>query len=224
MSANRPSLRHRMAGFTLLEILVVMALLSAIMLALGAALRTMAQSEVRVDQRLGRADELRVSTAFMRTILSRVSLRRVTPPGPPGSSLYLFSAAPDAVAWVGVMPARHGAGGRHFFRLAVEPVEGRTDLVLRFAPVSERPDFPDWSAAEARTLVSDVTSIALRYEDGLAQPAQWTPLWRHAERLPERVALQIATATGPWPEIIVPMRGLPASQSGIGGFVFGGTR
>ena len=65
---------RRLRGFTLLELLVVMGLLSAVMLALGAALRTIAQSEDRVDHRLGQADELRVASAFMRTTLGRVSM------------------------------------------------------------------------------------------------------------------------------------------------------
>ena len=111
--------RSRAHGFTLLELLVVMALLSVVMLALGSALRTIAQSEERIDRRLVRADEFRVASAFIRTTLERVSARKVVAPATPGGSPLLFAAASDAVAWVGIMPARYGAGGRHFCRLGV---------------------------------------------------------------------------------------------------------
>ena len=103
---------RRLRGFTLLELLVVMGLLSAVMLALGAALRTIAQSEDRVDRRLAQADELRVASAFMRTTLGRVSARKMAPAPASGASPVLFAAAPEALAWVGVMPARYGQGGR----------------------------------------------------------------------------------------------------------------
>ena len=59
-------------GFTLVEVLVVLSLLSLVMLAMGSALRTTAQTEERVDQRLQRADEMRVTTGFLRYILGRV--------------------------------------------------------------------------------------------------------------------------------------------------------
>lgn len=216
---------HRTAaGFTLVEILVVLALLSTVMLALGSALRTMAQTEQRVDERLARADEMRVATGFLKTVLGRVSLRRIAPPGPPGSPMHLFAAAPDSVAWVGIMPARHGVGGRHYFRLAVEPVDGRPSLVLRFAPVTERPDFPDWASAEARALVHDVSALALRYEDAAVQPAVWSAQWAPLERMPARVALQLTARGTVWPEMVIALRPLPSSEAGIGGFVIGGTR
>ena len=70
----------RMGGFTLVEVLVVMSLLSLVMLAMGSALRTTAQTEERVDQRLQRADEMRLAADFLRSILGRVSARKV--PGP----------------------------------------------------------------------------------------------------------------------------------------------
>ena len=47
---NRNMAGSRKSGFTLVEVLVVMSLLSLVMLAMGSALRTTAQTEERVDQ------------------------------------------------------------------------------------------------------------------------------------------------------------------------------
>lgn len=60
---SAPPSTHQ-TGFTLVELLVTMALLSMLMLGMASALRTMAQTEERVDARLARADELRVATGF----------------------------------------------------------------------------------------------------------------------------------------------------------------
>lgn len=209
-------------GFTLLELLVVMALLSVVMLALGSALRTIAQSEERIDRRLVRTDEFRVASAFIRTTLERVSARKVVAPATPGASPLLFAAASDAVAWVGIMPARYGAGGRHFFRLGVEPVNGEQALVLRFLPWVDSQTFPDWSQAESRVLVASVTALSIRYEDAQEVPSVWGSEWPFKDRLPQRVELSLETSAGYWPSMVIPLR-LPPTGGDSAGFVIGGS-
>lgn len=213
-------LRTRSSGFTLLEILVVMALLSVVMLAMGAALRTIAQTETRIDSRLARADEFRVAVSFMRTTLGRVSARKSNTPLQAGASPYMFAAAANTVAWVGVMPARFGAGGRYFFRLGLESVGGETALMIRFVPWVDGPAFPDWSRAESRALVTGATAFDIRYADDRANPSQWLPNWPHVDRLPQRMELMVRTTAGMWPALVVPLRVQPAA-SNEGVFVTG---
>ncbi|MBN9366746.1 MAG: prepilin-type N-terminal cleavage/methylation domain-containing protein [Comamonadaceae bacterium] len=200
------------AGFTLVELLVAMALLSLLMLGMASALRSMAQTEERVDSRLEQADEFRVATGFLDTILGRVSVRKTTALLKEGESPYLFSGRPDEMAWLGIMPARHGAGGRTFFRLKLEPVEGEGALVISFLPWDGSSTFPDWSKAQSRVLVHGATSLALSYEDARRPVPEWVPLWSSPDGLPERVRIDLGTQSGAWPMWIVPMRFLPASQ------------
>lgn len=224
MMPARKSIRN--GGFTLLEILVVMALLSVVMLALGAALRTIAQTETRIDNRLARADEFRMAVAFLRKTLGQVSAHKVATPAKAGGGAVLFAAQPDAVAWVGVMPARYGVGGRHFFRLAVEPetdgMPRKLALVIRFMPWKDTPDFPDWSKAPVRTLVSDVVSMTLSYENSQVTPALTSAGWVNTDRLPDRMGLNLQTTSGPYPLLVVPLRPLPLGTGNAGGFAIGG--
>ena len=216
----------RISGFTLLELLVVMGLLSAVMLAMGAALRTIAQSEDRVDRRLAQADEVRVASAFIRTTLGRVSARKVVPVAASGASPLLFAATPNARAWVGVMPARYGQGGRHYFRLGIEPVGEDVSLVLRFVPWTGASTFPNWSQAEARVLVQSADALQLRYEDARKVPSVWASEWVETKYLPTRVELSLQTPAGAWPPLVVPLRLLsdPESSGSGGRGVIGGTR
>ena len=142
-------------GFTLVEMLVVLVLLSLIMLAVVSALRSVAQGSDRADARFERLDDERITRDFLRGVLARVSARRVTSPGRSGP---LFEGASDHVAWVGVMPARYGAGGRTFFRLSIEQQEEGSALVLRYLPWADQPQFPDWQQAAAQDALTRVAT------------------------------------------------------------------
>jgi general secretion pathway protein J len=213
--------RCLMGGFTLVEILVVMTLMSAVMLALGAAMRTIAQTEERVDQRLHRSDEMRVATSFLSSTLGRISARKSQAVTQVGTSLFLFSATPAAVMWVGVMPARYGAGGRYFFRLALERQADRSDLVIRFLPFTAADVFPDWGTADSRILVREASRLAFEYaeEDGSRQ--SWLAAWPYPDKLPSRVRISVKTAAVDWPLIVIALRQLPAADNGRGGFSLG---
>ena len=210
-----------MSGFTLVEILVVMTLMSMVMLGLGAAMRTIAQTEERVDQRLQRADDMRVATGFLSSTLGRISPRKSAAPTQVGQSVYLFAGAQSVMTWVGVMPARYGAGGRYFFRLSLESAGSHAALVIRFAPWLGNAVFPDWAMAESQVLVANATGFALEYADEDGSNIAWLPQWADAQRLPTRVRISVRTPAGDWPFLTIAMRQLPAGDNGRGGFVFG---
>ena len=212
-----------MGGFTLLELLVVMTLLSLVVLAMASALRTAAQTEERVDIRLAQADDARVATAFLRAVLSRVSAER-RPPSPEGGSQrgVWFAAENASLEWVGVMPVRPGIGGRHFMRLAVEVRPQGNALVMRYQPWVVPAVPPVWDSAASVELVREVRSLRLSYEDTSVQPAVWTDTWPHPDRFPARVALRLDSAGGPWMPVVVPLRALPGADAASGEAVFGG--
>jgi general secretion pathway protein J len=225
MAPRNPTGRStvRQGGFTLIEILVAMALLSGIMLALGASMRTLALSQERIDARLAATDDLRTSTNLLRSTLERISVRRVPGVRPVGSSLFLFEPTAQSLAWVGVMPARYGAGGRYFFRLGVEPTATGPSLVLRFLPWVDSDAFPDWSQAEAREVARQVTTFAIAYADERAPEAGWQSGWTPMDRLPGRVQLTVQTQSEYWPPIVVAVHALKLPSGGSGGFTIGGS-
>ena len=211
-------------GFTLVEVLVVISLLSLLMLAMGSALRTTAQTEERVDQRLQRTDEIRVASGFLRSVLGRVSARKKAVPLAVGENPFIFSGENHELRWIGIMPARYGAGGRYHFRLALEALPAGQALVVRFTPWIDDVASLDWSRAETYALVADVAKMALRYEDANVEPPVWTSRWSVPDRLPQRVTMSLSTLHGPWPDLVIAMRIAPGSDPLSTGAVFGGTR
>ncbi len=213
--------KMHLRGFTLVELLVVMALLSLLMLGLVSALRTMAQTEERIDGRLATADEFHVTIGFVQEILGRISARKKDESPKQGDSPFLFDGQMTSVSWIGIMPARHGAGGRYFFRLGLENFQGEAALVIRFAPWDENSSFPNWEQAQARALLKEVKSFALYYEDLATEPETWTSTWQRTDALPEHVRLAVQTRNGDWPLWIVATRQLQQGGRRQGGFSLG---
>jgi general secretion pathway protein J len=214
----------RVQGFTLLEMLVVMSLMSILMLGMVSALRGVGQGSDRVDARLQMLDEKRIAVNFVRATLGHVSARPVVNSNGAGP---LFEGTATSVAWVGVMPARYSLGGRFFFRLGVEAVHDEQALVLRYLPWVDQPAFPDWSSAAVQVIFHDVTDVAFRYED-LRQPdpeARWGSAWPFVDELPSRVSIAVG-GQGAVSRLVVPLWKLPASDPRSGsddGTVVGGT-
>lgn len=229
-SATRQSIRQ--SGFTLFELLVVMTLLSIVMVGLVSALRGMAQTEARIDQRLERLDEIRVARSFLQQTLSRVSASTVDAPGATGKTIIPFVATSDSLTWVGILPARANVGGRHFFRLAIEDSPTGRDLVLRFSPWKPDLVFTDWPNAEARVLIPGIQQMTLQaeglppegHDTAQAWPKEWQNGWPIADSLPERVRLNLVDAQGNWPEWIIALHALPQGDSSFSRTVIGGGR
>lgn len=193
-------------GFTLLELLVVMALLSLLMLGMGSALRSTARVEQGVDARLARADAMRVTSDFLRTVLSRVSARQGVP-SEARPDAHAFAGSADSLWWLGVMPARHGAGGMHHFRLGIETA----GLVLHYQAWRGEA-LPDWGRAESLLLVAGATRLALRFEDDRHTPSRWVDDWTAPDAMPRRVSLAVTTPSDAWPAVVVQMRPLPGTD------------
>lgn len=227
--SKKMALSSHQAGFTLVELLVVMALMSIVMLAMIGALRGMGQTQARVDQRLVTMDEFWVGTGFIRATLGRVSARRSEVLGADGKPSIQFEGLPQSIAWLGVMPAREGAGGRYFFRLALEPVgdlpglRSRTVLMARFLPFSGRSGALNWSQADSRILVNDVQQFSVEYEDRSEVPSVWKATWDSKDRMPDAVRIGVITSSVEWPPVSVPLRLMPQGASaGSGVATFGG--
>lgn len=195
-----------------------MALLSLVMLGLGASLRSFASTEARVDARLEGAHEFRSVVRFVQSVTERVASEKRTKDVAAGSSPYWFVGESQSMTWIGIMPARFGAGGRYFFKLAAEPLDAGQALVLRFAPWVPEMNFPDWSQAESRVLVPDLRAVQFRYLDERSPELAWLEVWSPIDHLPGKLSLAIEDGRAEWPELVLSLRDLALSRGVTSGF------
>jgi general secretion pathway protein J len=191
-------------GFTLVEVLVAMALLSLLMLGLLTAMRSFAQSGARIDERIRIDDDLRVSERFLRTVVATVS-PRIRPASAGAPREIDFYGRGDELRWIGVMPARHGAGGLYRFRLFAQPAgEGVSALALEFFPYVPGFEAPlDPASVQSRVLAAGAGTVRFRYQDDLARGEQWLEDWPHKDRLPRRIDIALPTGHLSWPATVV---------------------
>lgn len=210
--ATRAAVKRGGQGFTLVEVLIALTLLALLMLVLTSALRAMGQVESRVEQRIEAADDYRLTSALLDDALGRVSARRFSSgrAGDGPSQIPFFQAGPDALAWIGVMPARFGLGGRHYLRLALERGAAGSQLVLRYAPWDGAPTYDAWGQAQGQVLAAPVGALGLRYMDPAS--GQWSPVWPPpgvaakdlpVTGLPTAVEVSVDGPAPPWPPLIV---------------------
>ena len=232
--SGRPTSPHRVQsahGFTLLELLVVMSLLSIIMLGLGSALRGIAQTEDKIDQRLDRLSEIRVIRNFIQSTMSRVSAPVFDAPNVPGQRAIPFKATNDTLIWVGNMPARPDIGGKHFFKLGMEESPSGLQLTLRYAPWNPDNNMPDWTQSEVRVLLKGTQAFSVQAQgdppnrnNDKPWPQGWQEGWPVHDALPERIRLNVVDQNGPWPPWILPLHAAVQSDSSFSMVVIGGGR
>ncbi|MBK9217500.1 MAG: hypothetical protein IPL70_03135 [Uliginosibacterium sp.] len=186
--------------------LIALALLALLVVALTISIRTISQAQTKVDERLSKNEAVRLSAAFLRQTLSWASLKKRMPLDKDAPQLGMVGTA-EEITWIGLLPARYGAGGLYWLRLAVI----NSKLIFSFMPFLGMERAPDWSIAETRELLQEVSRISVAFqEDG---SSAWADSWASADKLPQRVRLGVDAKGVNWPGLIVAVRsGRPATE------------
>jgi general secretion pathway protein J len=185
-------------GFTLVEIVIALAILSLVMLATTTGLRTLANTQVALERQTERIDEIRAVSSFIRetmesAILS-ISRSRLSLGGRQDEGSY-FEITPDALAWKSTVLFGESFGGSYLVRIGKED----DNLVLRWHDATYRGIVPDWQQAGSRVMVEQLEEFRVSFRESFDGPWLDQP---DRSSLPVLVRMQIRAAGRFWPELI----------------------
>ncbi len=206
---------HRMAGFTLLELviaLVLLALMSAVMFgSLSMAGRTWDGGEAKV----GEVSAMRQAQEFLREQLSAqypLRLRKVA------ELPLLFAGERSEMRYAAALPPRVVEGGVYYFRLAVAKSDTKSQLVLeRMIPDAGALQEPEFRDAERSVLADGIAELRISYFGRDPDAADtdvptWRDHWGDRQRLPLLVRIEVKPEKGAaWPVLVVEPRRAPES-------------
>jgi len=186
------------AGFTLVEVLVGLALFGLLTLAMVGAVRLGLIGGQRVDAASAAAEDLRATARLFAHLVERGE------PMPDWSGRegdVAFVGEPAALTFVAVLP--QGAGGRlGLVRLR----QDQARLIAEICALDMAPARLSCAGPVARSaLAENVRRLDFAYF-GAAAPdasARWQSAWRGRPDMPLAVRLSVVTERGAWPAMIV---------------------
>lgn len=192
-------MRAGVRGFTLVEMMVAITILSLVLLATVTGFRTLATTQTSLNRVTGRNDEIRSVSSFLRDSLESAVLGSSSGGlslGGGGADVTVFESAPDRLMWKTTMLFGEGVGGSYVVLVAREGPR----VTLRWQKMSQRGELDSWNKASARTLIEGIQEFAVAYRRTPGGP--WLSAWDGGGP-PGWVRMRVRTAERYWPDIVM---------------------
>lgn len=199
---KRRNLLGKSLGFTLLELLIALAVTAAVVALMFAGFGVIGRSEERNQRVMDRSERMLVVGQWLGRKFDGLRLlsRREG-----NNFVNFFSGNAAGVVWVAPFAERGDAGGLHVFRLnPLRHPDGRVDLSVEALPYDGALMNMDWDGALRETLLRDVRTLQWYYQDG--QTGEWVQQWDSSKAAyPARVRIDLADERGNWPPLVFPL-------------------
>lgn len=197
-------------GFTLLELLVAVAILSLFVATTFGAVRTASRSLDAGLQRADATEQMRSVADFLRRQLAQLAAMRV--PGGDEERI-AFHGEAERLRFIAPAPQHAPGAGLLVFELELTKADGRTSLAISSAPFDPGSGaFDHVETASRMLLVPDLGNAAFDYfgAEFEKDPVSWKPAWMaDAQRYPAMVRLRAEDSQRPaaWPELVFAVNG-----------------
>jgi general secretion pathway protein J len=196
----------RVEGFTLIEVIVALSILSLVMLATVSALRTFANTQSSLDRMISRIDEVRTVSSFLRDSLDATLFE----PGATGLSLggrggqeqAYFAGDEKSLAWKAPILFGESFGGTFLLQLS----QLDSELILRWQEPLPPGRPVEWEGTPSRVLAYDVQEFEVAFLTKFGE--EWQSEWdsKNGES-PVLIKMNIKASERYWPELIVQVQG-----------------
>lgn len=199
-------MRRRNSGFTLIEMVVAMALLGTMMLLLYSGLTFGLRGWDAADVNGRRTADRRIAENFLRREIGETFPMRFKDPM---TLKVAFEGKENVLRFVSSRPAGISANGLSLVSIGTEAddVKRTRNLVMRRAmPDDEAKDFAPLEKGERTVLFEGVEGVTFEYfgaENDFTDP-KWVEEWDYVGRIPQLIRIRMRTADGSFlPEMVV---------------------
>ncbi len=210
------------AGFTLVELLLAITLMSILLALTYSGLRAATRSSQRGEQILAAGGELRAAHQFIRRQLNQMLPLAFAETEDAQAVRIVFEGDAKHIQFVAPMPGYLGSGGPQV--QLVEVVSGNDDeLVIQFSNALLQGFTEDrLKDREPVTLLEGVSSADFEFlgRDEEGELTGWSTNWEQLDQLPVAVRLNVEFTEGlnlQWPDLAAGVRVDEMSLQGVGG-------
>lgn len=195
--------RFHARGFTLMEMMIAMALIGMALTIAFAALRFASRSWERTEQLGTELEQLRIAFNVVRRQLAQV---RTIKPDESKREL-LFHGGPQSLEFVAPAPMQDGRlVALYRYRLRFTSGEQGKALLLEYRPYLPGEDKGWQGEVNSSLLLSDLQAGRFSYFTATypQQGNDWHTLWDKPEQLPRmiRMEVQLREQSAPWPALV----------------------
>lgn len=208
---------NRARGFTLLELMIGLALLGLIMSLIFAGLQLGIRSWDAAEAAGERANRIRLVQSLLARELAAVYPYRWKNTAEVNLA---FIGAGDSLRFVSSTPPRAGQGGLNMVALLfARGDEGVRLLMRRQIPGREQRNFERLENEDSVVLLDGLEAAAFEFygSDTPAGRPSWRGKWEDPQRLPRLVRVSLRSKGAPaWPDVVVALR--VSENAGCGGW------
>ena len=198
-------LSKRNAGFTLIEVLLAMTLLSIMMVLLFSSLATGAESWNRGEHKIAEINKKAVAYQFFQRHLP--SIRPLWDNFSDDERHFSFQGDKESLKFVSVFPSSASRKGLQIFKIVFNK-QDQQSISVKIMPFFPTTKDGQWQEEEV-VLVDDVEALKLSYfgvDKGTEEP-NWLDQWQDKNSLPLLVKINIMLRDESyWPEMIFALK------------------
>ncbi len=215
-------IQTKQPGFTLLEVLLGMSIMSIMMLLLFASLRICVQNWNAGEKKIAVVSEAAIVQGFLRNKLQATLPLDAEFFEEPQFS---FQGDKQTLQFVASMPASASRLGLQLFKLSLKKAQGKDgqELLVDIQPFfPQGADDEQWSEEQV-VILENIHRLKFAYfgseDEGFrADDASWNDEWLERDSLPRLVSIDVELTSGEvWPQLVVALKIDKAIGSGNSG-------